>query len=219
MPAKHSKKRYLSEGYYHLYNRGVEKRDIFLDDQDYTTFLSFVSEYLTPKNIEGLTKTLQDTSLYPHEKIAIRNTLKRNNFATNLDLLSYCLMPNHFHFLLKQRLPHTIDAFMNSLGTRYTMYFNRKYKRVGPLYQGVYKAAPLTSTKQILFLSRYIHKQAYRTQPCSYPDYIKGQTTNWLHPQELLSYFATTYPTLSYESFVKTPEEKLETVIFPTLED
>jgi putative transposase len=143
MPARNSRKVYLSEGYYHLYNRGVEKRDIFLDNQDYETFLSYLQEYLTPKDTERLKLKLEDTTLYATEKVIIRRALRLNNFSKELTMLSYCLMPNHFHFLIKQTKPATIDRFMNSLGTRYTMYFNKKYKRVGTLYQSVYKAAPL----------------------------------------------------------------------------
>lgn len=219
MPSKHSKKPYLPDCYYHVYNRGVEKRDIFLDDADYETFLSFLSEYLSPKATNELTTQLLNPSLYAYEKAAIRNKLKRNNFANQLQLLSYCFMPNHFHLLIKQTEASSIDTFMNSLATRYTMYFNRKYKRVGPLYQGVYKAAPLTSMKQVLFLSRYIHKQAYRTQPCSYSAYNQASTTPWIQTNEVLTYFATLYPKLSYDAFIKTADEHLTIPSFPTLED
>jgi putative transposase len=219
MPARNSRKVYLSEGYYHLYNRGVEKRDIFLDNQDYETFLSYLQEYLTPKDTERLKLKLEDTTLYATEKVIIRRALRLNNFSKELTMLSYCLMPNHFHFLIKQTKPATIDRFMNSLGTRYTMYFNKKYKRVGTLYQSVYKAAPLTNEKQFLNLSRYIHKQAYKTQPCSYEEYLGKKQTPWVNPTEILSVFMKKYPTLTYETFIKANDHTVDVTPFPTLED
>ncbi|MDZ4209991.1 MAG: hypothetical protein U1C56_02320, partial [Candidatus Curtissbacteria bacterium] len=112
-----------------------------------------------------------------------------------------------------------IDSFMNSLATRYTMYFNRKYKRVGHLYQGVYKAVLITSEPQFLHLSRYIHKQALASrkslqglalrekQPCSYSEYLNKRKTEWIHPEEILSYFDKENPKLSYESFVKQQDD------------
>ena len=108
---------------------------------------------------------------------------------------------------------------MNSLGTRYTMYFNKKYKRVGSLYQGVYKAAPITNEGYFLHLSRYIHKQAYKTQPCSYNNYLKKKKTAWVKPEEILSYFSAQNPQLSYEAFVKQEEITDDIIAFPTLED
>lgn len=215
MPARNSVKVYTQHGYYHLYNRGVEKRDIFLNRQDYTVFLSYLHEYLTPKDIPSLHAQLTNLKVAAVDKYHARRTLRMNNFSEDISLLAYCLMPNHFHLLLKQTTPHTIDRFMNSLGTRYTMYFNKKYKRVGSLYQGVYKAAPILYNNHLLYLSRYIHTQAYRTQPCSYEEYLGKRHTPWVKPDEILHYFFKHYPDLSYETFMKHPDDNLS---FPTLE-
>ena len=110
---------------------------------------------------------------------------------------------------------------MNSLGTRYTMYFNKKYDRVGSLYQGVYKAVSITNESQFIYLSKYIHKQALALQglalqrlpgqPSSYKDYLKQRKTEWVHPEEVLSYFSKTNPKFSYKSFIEeSPDEKEE---------
>lgn len=219
MPARNSRKPYVENGYYHVYNRGVEKRQIFIDRQDYTVFLSYLRDYLTPKDTASLTKQLEDPSLYPEEKETIRNKIKRNNFSEELTMLAYCLMPNHFHMFIKQTQPNTIDRFMNSMGTRYTMYFNKKYKRVGSLYQGVYKAAPITNERHFLHLSRYIHQQSYKTQPCSYEEYLGKKSTTWVHPEEILSYFSYKHPNLSYEAFMKKPDDIEEITSLPILED
>lgn len=219
MPARNRIKPYVENGYYHLYNRGVEKREIFLDRQDYHVFLSYLSDYLLPKDTDVLMAQLDDPTLYAWEKDAIRKKIRLNNFADEITLLAYCLMPNHFHFFIKQTQPNTIDIFMNSLGTRYSMYFNKKYKRVGSLYQGVYKAAPITNERHFLHLSRYIHKQAYLTQPCSYEEYLGRKKTAWVKPDEILSYFSQKHPQLSYEAFVKEKEDFDEMSTLPTLED
>ena len=222
MPAKNSRKQYLENGYYHIYNRGVEKRKIFLDQQDYGVFLSYLKEYLLPKDEKKLNDRLADSQISPKEKDKTLKALRMNNFAEEITLLAYCLMPNHFHFFVKQKSAGAIDGFMNSLATRYTMYFNSKYKRVGHLYQGVYKAVLITSEPQFLHLSRYIHRQALRLQvrlqgqalqdlrekqPCSYPEYLGQRKTEWVHPEEILSYFDQTNPNLSYENFVKQDDD------------
>ncbi len=209
MPARNSSKQYIENGYYHLYNRGVEKRKIFEDDQDYAVFLSYLKEYLLPKDIDNLQKRLADPTISYKERGKIIKLLRLNNFAQEIILFAYCLMPNHFHLLIKQKGAGSIDKLMNSLGTRYTMYFNRKYKRVGPLYQGVYKAVIVGDDEQLLHLSRYIHKQALGSQgdalqgqPCSYYEYLSRRKTSWLRPEEVINFFSQTNSNLSYESFV-----------------
>lgn len=214
MPPKNTIKHYLSNGYYHIYNRGVEKRVIFQDEQDYSVFLSYLKEYLLPKDTQELTKRLAYPNISYRERAEIIKILRLNNFASEINLLAYCLMPNHFHFLVKQKDTGSIDKFINSLGTRYTMYFNRRYKRVGPLYQGVYKAVLVDTDEQLLHLSRYIHIQAlgskgdaFRSQPCSYAEYLVQRKTLWVKPDEILSFFSRTNPALSYEAFVKQKDD------------
>lgn len=204
MPAKNSRKTYVENGYYHIYNRGVEKRLIFLNEQDYSVFLSYLREYLLPKDEKSLYERLSNSDTSLKEKDKILKLLRLNNFNKEIVLIAYCLMPNHFHFFVKQNSLGTIDKFMNSLGTRYTMYFNRKYKRVGHLYQGVYKAVLLRTDEQFIYLSKYIHKQALKlkNQPSSYPEYIGIRKTLWVQPDEALSYFSKNNPSLSYKSFV-----------------
>ena len=212
MPARNSIKQYYENGYYHIYNRGVEKRKIFLDQQDYSVFLSYLKEYLLPKDEKGLYEKLGEVALSSRERDKIIKTLRLNNFADEITLLAYCLMPNHFHFFVKQKSSGSIDKFINSLGTRYTMYFNKKYDRVGSLYQGVYKAVQITGEAQFIYLSKYIHKQALSSsrlqgealeaQPSSYKDYLGEKSALWVFPQEVLSYFSKASPTLSYQAFV-----------------
>lgn len=192
----------MENGYYHVYNRGVEKRIIFLDKQDYSVFLSYLKSYLLPKNEKELYEQLSEPDISSIARSKILKLLRLNNFSKEITLLAYCLMPNHFHFFLKQKSIGAIGIFMNSLATRYTMYFNRKYKRVGHLYQGVYKAVLITNDAQFLHLSRYIHKQALPLQPSSYSDYLLRSKTEWIHPEEVLAYFSKTNKKNSYEDFI-----------------
>ena len=218
MPSRNSVKQYINEGYYHIYNRGVEKRSIFQDIQDYLVFLSYLKQYLLPKNEEELKEKLSDLNTSYKEKDKIIKLLQLNNFADEITFLAYCLMPNHFHFFIKQKSAGSIDKFMNSLATRYSMYFNRKYKRVGPLYQDVYKAVLVTREQQLLHLTRYIHKQALALQgdalerglteqPSSYLDYVGKRKTEWVKPAEILAYFSKTNPRFSYAAFVKQQDD------------
>lgn len=216
MPAKNSVKSYIENGYYHLYNRGVEKRTIFQDSQDYAVFLNYLKEYLLPKDEQGLRNKLAAPNTSYKDKDKILKLLRLNNFTDEIILIAYCLMPNHFHLLVKQKSSYSIDSFIQSLCTRYTMYFNRKYKRVGPLFQSVYKAVLVNTDEQFLHLTRYIHKQTLASQgdtlrgegqPSSYHDYIGKSKTTWVHPDEVLSHFSRTIPSLSYESFVSQVED------------
>lgn len=225
MPARNCTKQYIQNGYYHIYNRGVEKRAIFLDQQDYSTFLSYLKDYLLEKDKPGLQKKLCDPSVrWPEKEKALR-LLRLNNFSGEITLLAFCLMPNHFHLLVKQASAGSIDKFLNSLGTRYTMYFNKKYKRVGALYQGVYKAVLVSTDEQLLHLTRYIHKQALSIpnlvgsgQPSSYQDYIGSRKTTWVQPEEILSFFSANNSKLSYKAFTN-QEDDYELLQSYTLED
>lgn len=198
MPSKNSRKPYLPGAHYHIYNRGVEKRDIFLDQQDYSVFLSYLKAYLLPKDITDLRNKLSSGKLSLDQKDKVLKELRLNNFFDEITLMAYCLMPNHFHFLLRQNTENGIDQFMNSLCTRYVGYFNRKYRRVGHLYQGVYKAVPVESDEQLLHLSRYIHRNplsfqslqglALQTQPSSYLEFLGLKSTTWVHPEAILPF-------------------------------
>ena len=224
MPSRNRTKQYIENNYYHIYNRGVEKRIIFIDEQDYAVFLSYLKNYLSPKNEKELFGRLSNLNTSFKEKGDILKLLRLNNFHGEIILLAYCLMPNHFHFFIKQKSAISMDKFMQSLGTRYTMYFNRKYRRIGPLYQDTYKAVSVETENQFIYLSKYIHKQALihqspvRThpkgqtlrgyeQPSSYPEYLGKRKTEWVHPEEILSYFSKTNHKITYKAFVEEKDD------------
>lgn len=218
MASKNSVKSYSENSFYHLYNRGVEKRNIFLNDQDYSVFLSYMQTYLVTKDITGLNQILSSENSTSKEKDLASRLLRLKNYSTDIDLICYALLPNHFHLLTRNNT-NSINHFMNSIGTRYGMYFNRKYKRVGVLFQDVYKAVLVENEDQLLHLSRYIHLNPVRyskllTQswqsspyPCSLPEFLNLRTTSWIKKNYVLDYFSRTTPN-NYQNFLFSPQDE-----------
>lgn len=210
MPSRNARKYYIQDCYYHIYNRGVEKRNIFQDRQDYNVFLTYLSQYLLPKDLDFLMAVIANPQSDAAQKDEAARLLRLNNFSNQMQMAAFCLMPNHFHFLIKQTDRDSIDRLMNSLGTRYTMYFNKRNVRVGPLYQGVYKAVEVEGDEYLLHLSKYIHKQALGgfnfPQPSSYECFIGLQSLGWVHPQDILAFFTGKY-SISYEDFIREGED------------
>lgn len=175
--------RYFQKGsYYHVYNRGNRKQNIFILNRDYLRFLKRTREY--------------------KEKFGV-------------SILCYCLMPNHFHFLLKQDTEVPITAFMLRLGTSYAKYFNIKYGEVGSLFQDRFRAKLIETDEYLLQLSRYIHrnpKEILRLTPgvklkdylwSSYPTYCRGIKNDLVDPNFILNYFAKSNASKDYESFTE----------------
>lgn len=213
MASKNSIKVNLPQAYYHIYNRGVEKRPIFLDAQDYSVFLSYLKTYLSPKNELQLLSILSSRETSREEKREAQKLINLKNYSGTIDLLAHALMPNHFHLLIYQS-KNVLDAFMNSLGTRYVMYFNKKYDRKGVLFQDVYKAVRIQSDNQLLYASTYIHLNGpkalklpphrYKESkfPSSLHEYIGGKQTPWIKKHHILNFFKTTNPAESYKKIV-----------------
>lgn len=206
----------MKNGYYHVYNRGVEKRNIFVDDLDYEVFLKYLKEYLEPKDEDALLEVLGDKTIDWSEKDKALKLLKLNNFSVEIELIAFCLMPNHFHLLIKQNKWNSMDSFTNSILTRYASYFNRRHKRVGRLFQDVYKAVLINSEPQLLHLSRYIHQNPTKLKGLvehhqhaftSLPEFLNKRQTGWVKPQTVLSYFSKSPGNNSYETFVSQPSD------------
>jgi len=117
-------KQYYNGGYYHIYNRGVGKQNIFLDEQDYGQYIKRLRKYKESHQVS---------------------------------LVCYCLMPNHLHLQVRQNKSEPIYKFIQSLHTSYSMYFNKKYKRVGPLWQDRFKQKNIDDDSLLFYISFYIH--------------------------------------------------------------
>ena len=186
MPARNTIKIYAADCYYHVYNRGVEKREIFLDEQDYSMFLHLLKLYLSPKELE--------------EPLTRRDLVRARlaqSVGDEVKLVAFCLMPNHFHLLLKQSTKTGMIKLMRKLSTTYAMYFNDRYNRVGTLFQGPYKAIAIDTEPYLLHLSRYIHlnpieltrRDLVSYDYSSYPYYLGRKSADWLDPTPILAYF------------------------------
>jgi len=191
MASKNSVKSDIKDGYYHIYNRGVGKMTIFKNEADYGVFLSYLKEYLSPP----LNK--KDRIYVIHMQDRVFNGVARppKNFSERIELTCYCLMPNHFHFIIKQLQNGAMRDFVHSILLRYSMYFNKKYNRVGPLFQGRFKAVFIENETYLLHLSRYIHlnPREYTNKlletKSSYADFLGLKNTPWVNPEIVLSFF------------------------------
>src|SRR3989338_7884056 len=130
--------------YYHVYNRGVEKRDIFVDKKDRERFHKLL--YIANSTI-------------PFRFIEIENKSIEiiNRGDPIVAIGAYVLMPNHFHILAKEITQNGLSTFMKKIATGYSMYFNKKYERVGPLFQGRFKAEHVVRDEHLKYLYAYIH--------------------------------------------------------------
>ncbi|MDA2922141.1 transposase [Patescibacteria group bacterium AH-259-L07] len=134
---------FVNNQFYHIYNRGVEKRDIFMNEKDYVRFIHDLYEF-------------NDKAFAQKFQIVGGRTPDYKKRDRLVNILCFCLMPNHFHFILEQLQDNGISYFMQKLGG-YTTSFNLKYNRVGALFQGKYKAIHIDNENYLLHLSRYIH--------------------------------------------------------------
>jgi len=138
--------------YYHIFNRGVARQPTFLTRFDYKYALGALEYYL------------YSSPQIPYSQFLSLGSTEQQNEKESLvkkekivEIISYVLMPNHFHLLLKQTQNEGISTFMSKWGNSYARYFNAKHKRVGPVFQGRFKSVLVETTEQLIHLSRYIH--------------------------------------------------------------
>ena len=184
MPARNTVKHYTEDTYYHIYNSGVENRNIFQDEQDYSVFLGLLKRHLSRE-----------------EHANDRGTVYES-YAGRIELQAFCLMPSHFHLLLYLNNDKSaISELLRRVAGTYTSYFNKKYSRSGPLFQGVFKASKINSDSHLLHASRYIHRSPedyYNWEYSSLPYYIKGYKADWVVPDRIYRL----YEWGAYESFL-----------------
>jgi putative transposase len=179
--------------YYHVYSRGVEKRKIFQSQKDYQRFLailyilnqkkSFVmSNYLRNKNIKDIFSEPRDKSI--------------------VSILSYALMPNHFHLLIKEENEKGISKFMGKLLTAYSMYFNTKYERSGPLFTRPFRAVHVKSDFHLKHLFSYIHLNCLELTEYKWKE-------NGISNYKSAGKFIKEYPYSSYQEYLNKNHHKI----------
>ena len=206
----------FANGYfYHIYNRGSEKKTIFGNKRDHQRFIQVLQyyQYLGPKPKFSHFSQFQTFKPDPNKKV--------------VDIICYCLMPNHFHLLIKQLTDGGITEFVSKISNSYTKYYNTKYNRVGPLLQGEFKAVLIDSDEQLLHVSRYIHLNPLvnlvvrdlKNYPwSSYLEYL-NQVNGFCSKAEILNFFKNPN---KYEQFTLDQAdygERLEQIKHQVLEE
>ena len=197
MPSRYRIREFEEQGYYHVFHRGIEKKKVFLDNQDYRMFLYYLKVYLQdPKEL-----------LDKYPQLPLR--LQAKNLTNQIFLFAYCLMPNHFHLLLQQTTKDAISKFMKQLLNAYTFYFNKKYERTGAIFEGRYKATRVLSDDLLVHITRYIHLNPTVAKLASDPrdyewssqrDYLTDKNKSIVCTKTVLSFFRTIN---DYQKFVE----------------
>jgi len=185
MPGRNVIKQDVSDSFQHVYARGHSRHKIFADEQDYITFLKLLQRYLSAEEA-------RDPYGVPYP-----------NFYNKLELLAYVLMPNHFHLLIYQRQPQAMAHFMQSLLASYSRYFNKKYKRSGPLFESRYKASMISDDSYLEHISRYIHLNPRQWRDYEYsslPYYLQQDEVSWIRPRRIIESFSTPEDYLEFVS-------------------
>ena len=204
-----SRKTELTNGeFYHIYNRGVDKRIIFKDKQDFFQFIQMLDHFNQEESLGGIEKYK-----YPN------NIKQRGRTSLLVEIVAHCLNKNHYHLILKQITGNGISKFMQKVGTGYTMYFNKKYKRTGSLFGGRFKSKYIETGEQLNYVGVYVnlnnrvHKQEQRgptsllTYVSSWNEYIGKSELKLCKKDYLLKDFK------NVDAYKKYAEETLKDII------
>ncbi len=137
--------------YYHIFNRGVDKRDIFNHDEDKLRFLQSMEAFNRKRRVEIRTFDFDAPPALeePGKDSALEDPL--------VEIHCFSLMENHFHFILKQSQEKGVSLFMSKLLSGYTHYFNKINNRSGVLFQGPFRCTSLPNEASLLNCERYVH--------------------------------------------------------------
>ncbi|MBI5005328.1 MAG: transposase [Candidatus Lloydbacteria bacterium] len=169
---------FINNEFYHVYNRGVDKRDIFSNQYDVERFFQSMNEFNVIEPIG---------SIYEN---SFRGSQLGGSTSKLVNFIAYCLNSNHYHFLLEQAHDKGIEKFMHKLSTGYTRYFNDKNKRSGALFQGRFKSTHIDSNEYLLHVSAYINLNDRIHQ-------LSGSTTKLLVKSSLGEYM-NIYPSQDF---------------------
>jgi putative transposase len=166
----------MPESFYHVYAAGANRQRIFREAADFEKFLQLFARYLSLKESQNV------------------NGQSFPNFYNRLELVAFCLMPTHFHLFVYQHQPDVMPGFMRSLMTSYSMYFNKKYRRSGPLFESRYKASLISEDDYPEHVSRYIHlhpRDWRHYEYSSLPYYLQQISDDWVRPERIMERFKT----------------------------
>jgi len=208
--------------YYHIYNRGIQKQPIFTSDDDRFRFLFLILVQQGKTIIRNLGREFT-ASIEQHRMLLINNELAREILINrNVELVAFCLMPNHFHLIVREVNEGGVSKYMQRVQNAYTKYFNTKYDKSGHLFQGSYKSKHITDDAYLLHLSAYIHKNPIELTRgrwieeveenyywSSYQDFIKvNRFYKLLSPSIITDRYKDKNELMTYKKFVKTSTAK-----------
>lgn len=180
VPSKYLVRDLRENSFYHVYNRGVENKVIFRDDQDYKTFLFYLCIYTAPLDVVR--------ARYPD----LPPRLQAKNLSQEIHLVAHCLMPDHFHLLIKQKSAKAMPQLLKQVTNGYTTYFNSKYKGQGRLMQGRYRAVLIENEYLSVQMVRYVHLNPSSAGLCVDPgDYAWSSYKNPILTNELMGRFGS----------------------------
>ncbi|MGB9680833.1 MAG: transposase [Minisyncoccia bacterium] len=189
----------LVEGeYYHIFNRSIDRKPIFIYKKDVLRAIKSLDFY---RLAETNKVKFSDFNIWSDEKKQefLEKFCDKNNHL--VEILSYCFMPNHYHFLLRQEKEDGISKFISQFQNSYTRFFNTKYKRKGHIFEGQFKAVRVETEEQLIHLSRYIHLNPYSSfvvkeinDLITYPysslmGYLSDKEGKFLNKEIILSHF------------------------------
>jgi len=200
--------------YYHIFNRGMSKQLIFHDDTDRVRFLFLILYFQSPTTFINIGRPVKSFIKHSVFDIDTEQTVIEDRFV---ELTSFCLMPNHFHLIVKEVEENGISRYMQRVLNSYTKYYNTRYKKSGHLFQGPYKAVHVKNNNQLLYLSCYIHRNPRELKEwlnkeidytwSSYQDCVKKNRFEGLLVSDIINQQFKNKK--EYNEFVKTSPAKL----------
>ena len=184
----------VSEEIYHVFNRSVAQQPIFRNRREHNIFTNLIEYYrfsYPPKRFSHYQRLANE------ERVELLNNLYLKN-KTLVEIYSFCLMPNHYHILLKQKSENGIKDFIRLAQNSYSRYLNIKTKRFGALFQSPFKATRVDSDEQFIHVARYIHLNPLTTyllkdlsslsiyEWSSYIDYVGNNPRRFLNTSFLM---------------------------------
>ncbi|MBP9751719.1 MAG: transposase [Candidatus Moranbacteria bacterium] len=198
---------FANDEYYHIYNRGTDKRTIFSDDEDLNRFLQSMVEFNATDPIGSL---YQNSFRKKTQLSGLASKHEQEEKENLVAIVAYCLNPNHYHFILKQISERGIERYMHRLGTGYTRYFNEKNERTGSLFQGTFKSIHIDSNEYLLHVSAYVNlndrvhqldKLSGLASKSSWEEYVENKRSGMLCEKDvILGQFRNS---LEYREFAK----------------
>ncbi len=194
---------FIEKEYYHIYNRGVDKRIIFNEKRDYLRFATLL--YLC-----NSTENVSITDCF-EKGINFKDLLNLKRKKTLVEIGAWCLMPNHFHLLIRERGDGNISVFMQKLATAYSKYYNNKNERTGSLFEGKFKAKHIDNNNYLKYMFAYINLNPVKLIDSEWKESkIKNQDKTRVF---LKKYKYSSYPDLIGESRIE--NKILNTKNFP----